>query len=107
MKKRVSETAICLLIAASVPAFNGCGIESNKDQGKAAAADFCSCFKTKSRNACLEELKGQYAHSVYISDAFIDAFNDAQTCGVTLERIPVSSSVVNRTLTIEDAANGN
>ncbi|GHT24081.1 hypothetical protein FACS189430_08390 [Bacteroidia bacterium] len=60
------------------------GCEDNqemKDQGKAAATEFCDCYKKHSWDVCFAELSANYKdHKHY---AFVEAFDDANTCGVT------------------------
>jgi hypothetical protein len=89
---RFLRPAMFILFAAGITVFDGCDVKTNEEEGKEAAAAFCNCAKSKSESKCLDELKSNYSESTYMSDAFIKAFNDAETCGVTLERTTKSSS---------------
>jgi hypothetical protein len=85
--KTFSKKAVYLLVALGMTIGFSCDdLEDMSEEGRKAAAEFCDCFETKSRNACLEELTEKYPYSTYISDDFIDAFNEAQDCGVTLKK---------------------
>jgi hypothetical protein len=64
--------------------------ESAKENGKKAAAEFCDCYETNSKDDCLEKLKKKYDN--YGSQDFLDAFNEAETCDVELVWIPTGSS---------------
>jgi hypothetical protein len=62
-----------------------------KTMGREASADFCNCYKSHSKDYCLEELKDDYSFSQYTSSVFINAFNDTNTCGAILELIKTST----------------
>ncbi|MDR1339041.1 MAG: hypothetical protein LBK58_03175 [Prevotellaceae bacterium] len=86
--KRFFLLLICM--AGSVFIMNGCSSDEDiEEQAQEAAIEFCNCFKAKSENACLEELKSNYRQSDYMDKRFIEAFNKAQSCGVELEIITV------------------
>jgi hypothetical protein len=52
-----------------------------KDKGKQAAGEYCDCYKENSWDVCLQELRANYEdHNHYV---FVDAFDDANTCGMT------------------------
>jgi hypothetical protein len=89
---RFLRPAMFILLAAGITVFDGCDVKTNEEEGKEAAAAFCNCANSKSESKCLDELKSNYSESTYMSDAFIKAFNNAETCGVTLERTTKSSS---------------
>lgn len=55
------------------------------DLGRQAAIEFCDCYKEKSKNDCLDELKSNYSSTDYMNDRFITAFNQQSTCGIELE----------------------
>jgi len=58
--------------------------ERLENLGKEAAIEFCNCYKTNSKDDCLDKLTDKYASADYMSDTFIKAFNDQSTCGVEL-----------------------
>jgi hypothetical protein len=66
--------------------------ETYQDKGSKAAIEFCKCFRENTKDECLEELKDQYESYVYMSDNFIDSFNDTNTCGITLYKETTTSS---------------
>jgi hypothetical protein len=80
-----------LLMAGSLFITNGCSTpdEDIEETARKAALEFCDCFKTKSKDACLKELESSYRQSDYMDDRFIEAFNRAQSCDVELEIITV------------------
>ena len=59
--------------------------EELKEQGKLAASEFCDCYKKYSWKSCLVELRSNYEdHKHYV---FADAFDDANTCGMSMLRL--------------------
>ncbi|MDR1169832.1 MAG: hypothetical protein LBK97_03255 [Prevotellaceae bacterium] len=82
---------LLILVAGSVFISNGCSSDDDneeiEDLAKKAAVEFCNCFKTKSKDACLKELKSNYDESDYLNNRFVEAFNKAQSCDVLLEII--------------------
>ncbi|MDR0507512.1 MAG: hypothetical protein LBH32_11970 [Dysgonamonadaceae bacterium] len=64
--------------------------ESDEKKGKEAAAAACKCLNNHDKDYCFEELKSNY--SEYMSDDFIDAFNEAQTCGLKLYKYTIPSN---------------
>jgi hypothetical protein len=98
--KRYLKTTIMVLFAVSINACDSCEDKSDKEDGEEAAAAFCQCFKTKTRDACLKELEKNYSKATYTSDAFIDAFNKAQTCNTELELIRTTASSPDNEITI-------
>jgi hypothetical protein len=97
---RFSKIAIMVLFAVGINICNSCDDKSDKEDGEEAAAAFCQCFKTKSRDACLKELEKNYSKATYTSDAFIEAFNNAQTCNTELELIRTTASSPDNEITI-------
>lgn len=82
MKKIILPVKIALLITLSL-AFLSCESEDNETLGKKAAREFCECLDDYSSSECEDKLKSKYKESEYISDAFIDAFNEeGKSCGI-------------------------
>ena len=84
MKKLV----LTLLALISVAVFS---CEEDKltlaELGKQAAIEFCDCYKKDSKDNCLDKLKSKYNQSDYLSDDFINAFNNESSCSIKLEKI--------------------
>jgi hypothetical protein len=74
------KVAVALVIAAAA------SCESVDDRreadGRKASAAFCECLEEKTKDECLDDLKSE--NTGYMTDAFIDAFNEANTCDITL-----------------------
>jgi hypothetical protein len=62
-----------------------CDTEGTEDDGKLASKEFCDCYKKNTEDECFEQLKDDYSN--YESDVFIEAFNDANTCGFELKKV--------------------
>jgi hypothetical protein len=91
-RKRFARISLYLMLSVIlVPV--ACG-DDYDDDGREAAANFCNCFKTKSLKTCEEELKSNYRQSVYTHQDFIDAFNNAQSCGAKLTLIKSTSGIM-------------
>jgi hypothetical protein len=82
--KKVTQGIVVLAIVMSPLAFSSC-TEDNEEDGRQASADFCDCYKKNSKDYCFEELKKKWSN--YENSDFIDAFNDANTCGFELIRV--------------------
>jgi hypothetical protein len=91
-RKRFARISLYLMLSAILVAV-ACG-DDYDDDGREAAADFCDCVKAKSIEACGEELKSKYLESVYTNKKFIEAFNNAQSCNVTMTLIKTTSGIM-------------
>ncbi|MDR2913374.1 MAG: hypothetical protein LBV74_00825 [Tannerella sp.] len=82
MKKTVFLNLIILTLC--VYSMSSCDdILSTEERAEKAAAETCECLKKKSRSKCEDELNSGYKYYVN-DDDFIKAFNNAQTCGITI-----------------------
>jgi len=73
-------------------ALTGCTKDDSQtaeEQGKQAADEFCDCYKTNSKDYCLGQLTSKYSQPTYVSDAFINAFNNESVCSITLQKITI------------------
>ncbi|MDR2146297.1 MAG: hypothetical protein LBE91_07560 [Tannerella sp.] len=95
MKKRKIEKIVFAAMMAAFLPFLSCETleESNKSDAREAAEDFCDCMDYHDEDYCLEELKDNYSKTTYTSSAFIDEFNDTNTCNAVLELITYSKAV--------------
>lgn len=56
---------------------------STEEDAEKAADEMCDCITKKSLSKCKEQLNEKYGHYANDND-FINAFNKAQDCGVTI-----------------------
>ena len=62
---------------------------SLKDLGTQAADEFCNCFKSNSKDNCLDKLTSKYNRYDYTTNTFIEAFNKRSSCNIKLEKITI------------------
>jgi hypothetical protein len=86
--KRFLRITLYMLLVTTVAI--ACG-DDYDDEGREAAAAFCECLKTKSRSTCEKELDANYG-SMY-NQKFVDAFNEAETCGVTITLKQINAGI--------------
>lgn len=85
MKQRKTNRMIFIISMVLIVVLAACSkSEEYADKGRQAAAEFCDCYEKNTKNECLESMKDNYSSYEYESDDFIDAFNDASTCGIEL-----------------------
>jgi hypothetical protein len=71
------------LAAAGIVGFSACDdILTDEERGEKASAEFCDCLKKNSLSDCEDELNRNYT----ISTEFIEAFNKANDCDVTISK---------------------
>jgi hypothetical protein len=75
---RQTASALVIVAVASCESVD----ERREADGRAASAVFCECMDEKTADECLDDLKSE--NTGYMTDAFIDAFNEANTCDITL-----------------------
>lgn len=93
----MKKTVFILLCTSLSMMFSSCeDKEELEDLGREAAVEFCNCYESNSLSDCLEEMKSNYSESDYMSNDFIDAFNDKSSCGVKLEKKYLSSRAYDR-----------
>jgi hypothetical protein len=86
-----SRLIFCAGIVLMFATCSDCAMETNEEKGQEASKEFCNCFKTNTKEKCLEELKSEYSSYTYTDLDFIKGFNDVNTCGINLERITGSA----------------
>lgn len=80
MKKVIWQFVVIILVCFSTSSSCDDDVE---DKAEKAAAEMCECIKEKSLSKCEDELNSNY--SIYSNDDdFINAFNNAQDCDVTI-----------------------
>ncbi|MDR2232376.1 MAG: hypothetical protein LBE56_04535 [Tannerella sp.] len=67
--------------------------EDNRSQARKAAVKFCDCMDDHDMDYCIDELEDDYSYVTYTSDAFLDEFNDVNTCDTELSLIRISKSI--------------
>jgi len=83
---------IFLIVCLPICLFSSCNDKEEQEElGRKAAVEFCKCYENNSKSSCLDRMKSNYSESDYLSDHFIDAFNDESSCGIQLEKKYVSS----------------
>jgi hypothetical protein len=80
MRKKILLIATVFLLAAPFACDDLLTVE---DAAQKASRDFCDCYKTKSLSDCEKELNSKYSSYVN-NDDFYSAFNNANSCGVTI-----------------------
>ncbi len=94
MKKKTAKWILSFILTGSMIAFCACeDSEDKEEKGREAAAEFCECYKNHTKDQCLENLKDKYDSYEYESDDFIEAFNNASTCGIELIKERVKSQL--------------
>jgi len=76
---------------ATLPVLFACAIslsccdqdEITKRRAERAAEEMCECIKTKSKSTCEKELERNFGSDT--NQTFVDFFNEAQTCGISLK----------------------
>lgn len=81
MKKTVLHFVVIILACFAMS--SSCDDDSIEEKAEKAAAEMCECIKEKSVSKCEDELNSDYGYYANDND-FINAFNDAQDCGVTI-----------------------
>jgi len=87
--KRLSATVGIVLFAVAALILPSCDDkEENSSLGRQAAVEFCDCLdRGRSKNDCEKALTSKYDKWDYMSDEFIDAFNDeGESCGITASK---------------------
>lgn len=62
---------------------SSCDDLKKEEDAEKAAAEMCDCLKKYSTNTCKQNLNKKYGHYAN-DDEFINMFNNAQDCGVTI-----------------------
>ncbi|MDR2920715.1 MAG: hypothetical protein LBV72_15310 [Tannerella sp.] len=81
MKKTVLH--LVLIAWACFAMSSSCDDDIAEEKAERAAAEMCECIKKKSVSKCEDELNDEYGYYAN-DDDFINAFNNAQDCGVTI-----------------------
>lgn len=72
-----------LIVLACFAMSSSCDDDIAEEKAEKAAAEMCECIKEKSVSKCEDELNSEYGYYAN-DDDFINAFNNAQDCGVTI-----------------------
>jgi hypothetical protein len=62
------------------------------NKGSEAAVEFCECYEKSTKETCFENLKSRYESYQYMSNEFIETFNETNTCGATLIKEQITSA---------------
>jgi spermidine/putrescine-binding protein len=83
MKKRIlAAVAACIALSA-------CDTLNSEEKGRKASEEFCECMEDNSKSECEDELNDNYG-SYAGDDEFVDAFNSANDCGITIKTVTYS-----------------
>ena len=81
MKKQIAPFFLIGLIIV----FSECSEQEDfADKGREAATEFCECYKKNTKENCLDNLKDKYEKRQYMSEEFIDSFNETNSCDVEM-----------------------
>ncbi len=76
---------VSFVLMGSAVVFSACPKQDDfSDEGREAAVEFCTCYKKNTKEECLENLKDKYGAAKYLTEEFIDAFNETSSCGIEL-----------------------
>jgi len=85
--KKISVLAVCC-VATMLFALESCDPEdllSVEEKAQKASNEFCECMKDNSLSTCKEKLNSNYGYYSQ-NDDFINAFNNANNCGITISK---------------------
>lgn len=74
-----------LVLVSTIILFISC-LEDQSVRGAQAAKEFCECLEEHSASYCEDELDEKYHYKDFADEEFIDAFNEAQTCGAHMSK---------------------
>jgi hypothetical protein len=93
MEKKITKRIMPVVPTLLAIVFTACpDPEDLMDKGSKAAIEFCECYEENTKEKCLENLKDRYEYAQYMSDGFINSFNQTSVCGIELVKEQINSA---------------